>query len=68
MNHFIEEGEAYILKTYNRFPVSWITGKESAFMILMEKNIWISVQGSRSLPWAMETNHTTMRSKLRSTN
>ena len=21
MNHFIEDGEAYILKTYNRFPV-----------------------------------------------
>ena len=41
---YIEQGEQYILKTYNRFPVVLEKGKVSIYMMLTRRNIWILVQ------------------------
>ena len=38
---YIEQGEQYILKTYNRFPVVLEKGKVSIYMMLTRRNIWI---------------------------
>ena len=41
---YIEQGEQYILKTYNRFPVVLEKRKVSIYMMLTRRNIWILVQ------------------------
>ena len=44
----INEAEAHLLHTYNRFPVVFERGEGVRLYDAEGKNIWISAQGSRS--------------------
>ena len=44
MQEYMQKGEDYILKTYNRYPVVFEKGTVFVFMIWMERDILILQQ------------------------
>lgn len=60
MKEYIEEAEAALLHTYNRYQVVLDKG-DGVYLYDMEgKNTWISAPASLFLPWAITTGSITM--------